>query len=105
MVKSACAADSLDQLEFRVKSTGEIFGLSCVATTWPLLTIILPGLHFACQWPSSSSFWPRLPGRSGMLQGDHLQLSFFKHFESGQKFIENPKLSEKLLVRCGHFDI
>ena len=40
-----------------------------------------------------------------MLQGDHLQLSFFKHFESGQKFIENPKLSEKLLVRCGHFDI
>ena len=31
-----------------------------------------------------------------MLQGDHLQLSFFKHFESGQKFIENPKLSEKI---------
>ena len=61
MVKSACAADSLDQLEFRVKSTGEIFGLSCVATTWPLLTIIIPGLNFACQWPSSSSSWPRSP--------------------------------------------
>ena len=61
MVRSACIADSLDQLEFRVKSTGKIFGLSCVATTWPLLTIILPGLHFACQWPSSSSSWPRSP--------------------------------------------
>ena len=46
---------------------GKIFGLSCVATTWPLLTIILPGLHLACQWPSSSSCWPRSPGRPGML--------------------------------------
>ena len=45
-----------------MKSTGKIFGLSCVATTWPLLTIIIPGLNFACQWPSSSSSWPPPPG-------------------------------------------
>ena len=29
------------------------------------------------------------------LQGDHVQLSFFKYFENGQKFIKNPKPSEK----------
>ena len=39
------------------------------------------------------------------LQGDHVQLSFFKYFENGQnsRKVQNPVI--KILIRCGHFDI
>ena len=38
----------------------------------------------------ATAWW--LPSK---VQGDHLQLSFFEHFETGKKFIKNPKPSEK----------
>ena len=41
---------------------------------------------------------------SGQLQGDHVQLSFFKYFVNGQKFIKVRNPIKKMLVRCRHFD-